>query len=557
MSKYMIGMNQIYIVVEYNGKWENVDGRFWRWFGAGISKGFVVDRSIKFLELEETIYNKTSIDRSMYAIEITHKPVGDIFGDTTSPTLICNDSDIIDLMFYYNEKRGMTLHVTKIEKCDKGKAICVRGDDDMNSNGVGNYEHPLQICATSTPINEGITGFNPTPITGSNPTPKETVLGEVANEDYGVDNAGDDVSEGGDDSRKEDDGVPEEDDRRWQQAESEDTRFVPLISSNSGRNDGSDLMVGQHFESKEELNTKLNLVAIEGKFEMKNRFKSAASLGVFKAAAEAYYLEEFGKHFSDMRQLYPKVAQYLEKDVKFQKWSRAHFKGNRYEVMTTNIVETLNNMMLKAREYPVTAMIDFVLFTMGQWFFTRRRESVLVTTPITPKREEILRRRFDEAGSLTPYQLNENEYTVIGGDCNACVNLTTRSCTCRVFDIDKIPCIHAIAAAGLYRPQHTGAYVYSLCSEYYCSDYWMLAYAETIYPVPPKSQWHNIPEEVRAIKVAAPNVEMFRGRPRLIRFPSQGECIVKKYKCASCGQKGHNSKKCPNLANPSDVSSNT
>ncbi|GMN75679.1 hypothetical protein TIFTF001_056641 [Ficus carica] len=50
---------------------------------------------------------------------------------------------------------------------------------------------------------------------------------------------------------------------------------------------------------------------------------------------------------------------------------------------------------------------------------------------------------------------------------------------------------------------------------------------------------------------------MFRGRPRLTRFPSQGECIVKKYKCTSCGQKGHNSKKCPNLANPSDVSSNT
>ncbi|GMN52671.1 hypothetical protein TIFTF001_021815 [Ficus carica] len=478
MSKSMIGMNQIYIVVEYNGKWENVDGRFWKWFGAGISKGFVVDRSIKFLELEETIYNKTSIDRSMYAIEITHKPVGDIFGDTTSPTLICNDSDIIDLMFFYNEKRGMTLHVTKKEKCDKGKAICVRGVVDMNSNGayalgfhddyfgcqineeipyvarfvptelVGNYEHPLQICATSTPINEGITGFNPTPITGSNPTPEETVLGEIANEDYGVDNAGDDVSEGGDDSRKEDDGVPEEDDRRWQQAELEDTRFVPLISSNSGRNDGSDLMVGQHFESKEELNTKLNLVAIEGKFEMKVK-KSNKSL------KEVVCVEE------------PNCL-----------WR------------------------VRATKMPVT-------------------------TPITPKREEILRRRFDEAGSLTPYQPNENEYTVIGGDCNACVNLTTRSCTCRVFDIDKIPCIHAIAAA------------------------------ETIYPVPPESQWHNIPEEVRAIKVAAPNVEMFRGRPRLTRFPSQGECIVKKYKCASCGQKGHNSKKCPNLANPSDVSSNT
>ena len=36
-----------------------------------------------------------------------------------------------------------------------------------------------------------------------------------------------------------------------------------------GRHDGSDLALGQHFESKEVLNLKLSLVAINGKFEMK------------------------------------------------------------------------------------------------------------------------------------------------------------------------------------------------------------------------------------------------------------------------------------------------
>ena len=81
-----------------------------------------------------------------------------------------------------------------------------------------------------------------------------------------------------------------------------------------------------------------------------------------------------------------------------------------YEVMTTNIVETLNNMMLMAREYPIIVMIDFVLFTMGQWLFTWCQESVLVTASITLKREAILRGRFDEAGLLMSCQLNENEY---------------------------------------------------------------------------------------------------------------------------------------------------
>ncbi|GMN57805.1 hypothetical protein TIFTF001_026914 [Ficus carica] len=156
----MIGMSRIYILVEYNGKWENMDGGFWRWFGVGMSKGFVVDRSINFLELEKTIYHRTSIDRNEYAIEITHKPVG--------------------------------------------KAIHVHGDDDLNNDGGDaldfhddyfrcqiNEEIPF---VASTPINEIITGFNPTSITGSNPTP-ETVHVEVPNEDDSVDKASDDVPE--------------------------------------------------------------------------------------------------------------------------------------------------------------------------------------------------------------------------------------------------------------------------------------------------------------------------------------------------------------------------
>ncbi|GMN47879.1 hypothetical protein TIFTF001_017067 [Ficus carica] len=236
----MIVMSRIYILVEYSGKWENVDGGFWRWFGVGMSKGFVVDRSINFLDLRETIYDRASIDRSEYAIEITHKPIGDIFGDNATPTLISNDSDVIDLMFLYYEKQGMTLYVMITEKYDKGKAIYVRGDVDLNNDGsdalgfhvdyfgcgineeipfvarfiptklFGSYEHALQICTTSTPINERITGFNPTPITGSNPTPEETVHEKVPNEDDGVDKADDDVVEGGNEVRKGCDGVPGE-----------------------------------------------------------------------------------------------------------------------------------------------------------------------------------------------------------------------------------------------------------------------------------------------------------------------------------------------------------
>lgn len=99
---------------------------------------------------------------------------------------------------------------------------------------------------------------------------------------------------------------------------------------------------------------------------IKSKFKSCASLSMYMNAAEAYRIEVFGKHFDEIRKTYPRVAKYLEEEVKFEKWSRAHFKGNRYEVMTSNIVESVNSMMKKAREYPITALIDFILSKMGE-----------------------------------------------------------------------------------------------------------------------------------------------------------------------------------------------
>ncbi|GMN61570.1 hypothetical protein TIFTF001_030670 [Ficus carica] len=317
----------------------------------------------------------------------------------------------------------MTLHVIIKEKCDKRKAIYVRGDDDLNSNGgdalgfhddyfgcrineeipfvarfvptdlLGSYEHPLQVCVTSTLINERISGFNPTPITGSNPTLEETVLEEVANEDDGVDKAGDDVLEGGDEVRKGCDGVLEEDDSRCQHFESEETRFVPLISSDSDRNDSSDLMVGKHFDSKEELNTKLNLIAINGKFEMKVK-KSTKSLK---------------------------------------------------EVVC---VDELNCLWrVRATKMP------------GSNFFVIRQYNGIHTCSLM----------------------------------NRSIN-------------------HRQASSRVIGTRMKGHFI----------NY---------------KQPHNILEEVRAIKVVEPDVKMFRDRPRLTRFSSQGEYIVKKYKCVTCGQK--------------------
>ncbi|PON95365.1 hypothetical protein TorRG33x02_088870 [Trema orientale] len=98
----------------------------------------MVDRSIKFLELVNKIYNRAHIDQSVYSIKITHKVVGDIH-NKTAPNHIYEDSDIEDLMNFYRNDRAITLHVILEENQDNRKAVFVNdyGDgDEFNNDNI-------------------------------------------------------------------------------------------------------------------------------------------------------------------------------------------------------------------------------------------------------------------------------------------------------------------------------------------------------------------------------------------------------------------------------------
>ena len=44
-----------------------------------------------------------------------------------------------------------------------------------------------------------------------------------------------------------------------------------------------------------------------------------------------------------------------------EKWDRAMFKGGKYKIMTTNIVEALNSTLKRAREYPLLFLLDSIV----------------------------------------------------------------------------------------------------------------------------------------------------------------------------------------------------
>ncbi|XP_030479257.1 uncharacterized protein LOC115696497 [Cannabis sativa] len=154
--------------------------------------------------------------------------------------------------------------------------------------------------------------------------------------------------------------------------------------------DSSDLcFVSDRHQSIEHAVRRVYVMASHGacywhvKQNIKYRFKSAVGIKLYKKAAMAYRIEEFNKHFEQLHKTHPSVAKYLENDVKFRNWSRAHFG----------------------------------------------------------------------------------------------------------------------------------------------------AYAETIYPIPPNSQWIDIPKDILTIQVIAPPEDKTKGRPRTNRIASKGEFLKKQYNC--------------------------
>ena len=125
--------------------------------------------------------------------------------------------------------------------------------------------------------------------------------------------------------------------------------------------------------------------------------------------------------------------------------------GKSYNIMTTNIVEALNLTLKRAKVYPLLLLLDTIVEKMIEWFNEIRERARNLTSPLTPECERRLCHVWAEAGTLAPTRINANEWVVRGGDFDAVDDLQRMTCTCKRFDLEKLPCEYALRAAGEIR----------------------------------------------------------------------------------------------------------
>jgi len=152
--------------------------------------------------------------------------------------------------------------------------------------------------------------------------------------------------------------------------------------------------------------------------------------------------------------------------------------------MTTNIVESVNSMFLDERKYSITALFDAINRRFAEKFYERRMKFINAPTIFVPSIEKDIAKNINLGNKLLVHQTANYKYIVTGQDEVATVDLLAKSCTCKVFDIDKIPCPHAMAALRCQYGDDYGRHIYEYSSSYYNVEVYLIAYVEEIKPVP-------------------------------------------------------------------------
>ncbi|KAL5566529.1 hypothetical protein UlMin_029693 [Ulmus minor] len=212
------------------------------------------------------------------------------------------------------------------------------------------------------------------------------------------------------------------------------------------------------------------------------RYMVAGLHDLFFKAARAYRHSEFEKYMSEMSSLNPKIKDYLL-EIGPGRWARCLYPRRRYNIQTSNIAESINSAVKEAREQTILKLLDELRKTFQNWFLERSKLAASTFYPVTTWAHKEMRDKLEKAN-------------------------------CMEFDLDEIPCSHAIAGIDkLYRNK------YEYCSKWYDIMMYKNTYNGSLNPVGDKEDW-NIPEDIKQEILLPPIYKPAAGRRKKQRYKS-------------------------------------
>ncbi|XVE65457.1 hypothetical protein DITRI_Ditri08aG0001300 [Diplodiscus trichospermus] len=281
---------------------------------------------------------------------------------------------------------------------------------------------------------------------------------------------------------------------------------------------------------------------------LKNKFKGCFTQEVvrvliseFHGATYAPTAEGFKKCIETIKNISPEAYEWVLQ-IEPEHWANAFFKGARYNHLKSSITGSFCDWVSDLPAMPVTQVIETIRRKMMEFMYTRKMDSDKWSSRLTPSAEENLQRSLANSCSLEVLFSTGGCFKVRDalGVINV-VTLETWDCSCREWQINGLPCIHAAAAI-----EHSGKNVYDYCYRYFTTEAFKVTYSESINPIPPLDR---CVQRESAVHVLPPCIPRPVGRPKERKHELKSKQAGKRVlKCSNCKKLGHNKRKCKQAA---------
>ncbi|KAJ0967547.1 hypothetical protein J5N97_024464 [Dioscorea zingiberensis] len=276
----------------------------------------------------------------------------------------------------------------------------------------------------------------------------------------------------------------------------------------------------------------------------RDEFKNSKLVNLFWNAVYALTSAEFEMKVAEMMEVQDVMSWFHRYPPSL--WAVAYFEGVRYGHFTLGVTELLYNWALEGHELPIVQMMEHIRHHLTAWFDERRNMGMSWTSVLVPSAEKLISEAVADSRCYQVLRANKVEFEIVSSERTNIVDIQSRCCSCRRWQIYGIPCAHAAAAL-----LSCGEDVRLYAQDFFSINSYRETYSQDINPIPDKSLWKDLAEGTEGglgksdIIIRPPKTRRPPGRPKkkVLRIESlkRPKRVVQ---CGRCHLLGHSQKKC-------------
>ncbi|KAL4379129.1 hypothetical protein GQ457_02G013030 [Hibiscus cannabinus] len=226
-------------------------------------------------------------------------------------------------------------------------------------------------------------------------------------------------------------------------------------------------------------------------------------------------------------------------------WSKAFFSTrSKCDAIDNNFSEAFNYAIIGARFKSIISMFEDIRHYVMHRLVEHKKKSISWRGEICPRIAKKLEEHKVRSSFCHVTWNGADGYEVMHHEDSFVVDVKGWKCTCRVWDLTGIPCLHAICVIR-YREESLENYVLHL----YKKEVYQELYSCVIPTIPSEKYW----KDSGMGPIDPPLKRKLSGRPKHKRRKEEGEVKGKtklrklgaKINCRYCGRIGHNIRTCP------------